>query len=152
MISMLLTFLFTCLAFFGLGGFGFSVHGSCFLPERLSNHCQGLRRACSEICTKFVPFRVHCEIASGQIHDYKYKDVKISTSTQMRDILNTVSQDKLVLSSAVACHYYNCCTAGSTSPGNYGNPPPVRAYGIGPKHPYAPMRKVSHIVRSVGMN
>jgi hypothetical protein len=26
----------------------------------------------------------------------------------------------LVLLSAVVSHYYNCCTDGSTSPGNYG--------------------------------
>jgi hypothetical protein len=28
----------------------------------------------------------------------------------------------LVLSYIVASHYYNCCTDGSTSPGNYGYP------------------------------
>jgi hypothetical protein len=37
-----------------------------------------------------------------QIHDSKYKDVKISTSTQLREILYTDSQDMLVLSSTVA--------------------------------------------------
>jgi hypothetical protein len=31
--SMLLTLLFTCLAFFGLSEFGLSVYGSCFLPR-----------------------------------------------------------------------------------------------------------------------
>jgi hypothetical protein len=33
--SMLLTLLFTCLAFFGLDEFGLSVYGSCFLPRML---------------------------------------------------------------------------------------------------------------------
>jgi hypothetical protein len=33
MMSMLLTFLSTCLAFFGLGECGLSVYGSCFLPR-----------------------------------------------------------------------------------------------------------------------
>jgi hypothetical protein len=32
MMSMLLTLLFTSLAFFGFGEFGLSVYGSCFLP------------------------------------------------------------------------------------------------------------------------
>jgi hypothetical protein len=42
-----------------------------FFTERLSNHCQGLRRTFSEICTQFyaVPLSIHREIASGQIHD-----------------------------------------------------------------------------------
>jgi hypothetical protein len=49
-----------------------------FFPERLSNHCQGLRRTFSEICTKFdaVLCRIHREIALGQIYD----------STQLREI------------------------------------------------------------------
>jgi hypothetical protein len=41
-------------------------------------------------------------------------------STQIREILYTDSQDMLVLSSTVAVRYYNCCTDGNTSPGNYG--------------------------------
>jgi hypothetical protein len=69
-INMLLTLLFTCLAFFGLGEFGLSV------PERLSNHCQGLRRSFSEICTTFdahslILCRIYREIASGQIQNSK---------------------------------------------------------------------------------
>jgi hypothetical protein len=47
--NMLLTLFFTCLAFFSLREFG--VHA--LFPKRLSNHCQGLRRTFSEICTKF---------------------------------------------------------------------------------------------------
>jgi hypothetical protein len=41
--------------------------------------------------------RIHRKIASGQIHDSKEKDVKISTSTQPREMLYTDSQDMLVL-------------------------------------------------------
>jgi hypothetical protein len=37
-------------------------------------------------------------------------------------MLYTDSQDMPVLSSAVASRYYNCCTDGGTSPGNYGYP------------------------------
>jgi hypothetical protein len=46
----------------------------------------------------------------------------MSTSNQLGEILYTDSQDMLALSSTVASHYYNCCTDGSTSPGNYGYP------------------------------
>jgi hypothetical protein len=42
-----------------------------------------------------------------------------TTSMQTCVILYTDSQDMLVLTSTVASHY-NCCTDGSTSPGNYG--------------------------------
>jgi hypothetical protein len=66
--------------------------------------------------------RIYRQIAAGQTHDYKKKDVKINTSTQLREILNTGSQDMLVLSSTVASCYYNCVTYGSTRPGNYGCP------------------------------
>jgi hypothetical protein len=37
-------------------------------------------------------------------------DVKVSTSTQLRVILYTDSQNMLVLSSTVASRYYNYCT------------------------------------------
>jgi hypothetical protein len=48
--SMLLS-LSVCLSLFGLGDFGFSAFGLCLIPERLSNHRQGLRPTFSEICT-----------------------------------------------------------------------------------------------------
>jgi hypothetical protein len=50
----------------------------------------------------------------------KKKDVKISTSIQLCEILYTDSQHMQMLSSAVASRYYNGCKDGSTSPGNYG--------------------------------
>jgi hypothetical protein len=40
--------------------------------------------------------QIHHEITSGQIHDSKQKDVKISTSTQLCETLSTDSQDILV--------------------------------------------------------
>jgi hypothetical protein len=46
--------------------------------------------------------RIYREIASGQIHDLKYKDTNISTSTQLLEILYTDTKDILVLSSTVA--------------------------------------------------
>jgi hypothetical protein len=39
-------------------------------------------------------------------------------SNQVREFLYTDSQDMLVLSSTGASCYYNCCTDGSTGPGN----------------------------------
>jgi hypothetical protein len=45
---------------------------------------------------------------------------KISTSTELSDILHTDSENLLVLSPTVASHYYNCRTDGSISPGNDG--------------------------------
>jgi hypothetical protein len=59
---------------------------------------------------------IHREIASRlQIQRRKF-----STSNQLCESLFTDSQDMLVLSSNVASRYCNCCTDGSTSPGNYG--------------------------------
>jgi hypothetical protein len=58
--------------------------------------------------------RIRQEIASGRIHDFEEKYVKKkrrrSTSTQLRETLDTDSQDMLVLTSAVESRYYNCCT------------------------------------------
>jgi hypothetical protein len=92
-----------------------------FFHERLSNHCQSLHRTFPEICTKFdsVSLSDSYQMAWGKIHVYKWKDVKISTSTQQCEILYTDSQDMLVLSSAVASRYYNYCIGGCTSHGNY---------------------------------
>jgi hypothetical protein len=44
-----------------------------FFLERLSSHCQGLRRNFSKICTNCDAHSLSdpCEIASGQIHDSK---------------------------------------------------------------------------------
>jgi hypothetical protein len=52
-----------------------------FFLERLSNHCQGPRHIFSEFCTTFDArslffFRIHREIASGQMHDPKWKERK----------------------------------------------------------------------------
>jgi hypothetical protein len=117
--NMLLALLFTCLAFFGLGEFGLSVYGSLSFP----NACLNIVRVSVALFQRFaqnvmhIHCRIHCEIAPGQIHDSKWKDVKINMSTQLREILYTNSQDMLVLSCTVASRYYNYCTDGGTSPG-----------------------------------
>jgi hypothetical protein len=54
-------------------------------------------------------------------HTTPSKDVKISTPTQLHEIVYSYSQDMLVLSFVAAWRYYNCCADGSTSPGNYGS-------------------------------
>jgi hypothetical protein len=41
---------------------------------------------------------LHREIVSSQINEYKLKDVKISISTQLREILYIETQDMLILS------------------------------------------------------
>jgi hypothetical protein len=117
-LSMLLTLLFTCLAFLGLTEFGLSVYGSCFLPQTFFLI---IARVSSTLFLRFaqnlLPFlcRIHCEFTSGQKHDSKQKDIKIRTSTQLREILNTDSQDMpLQRATTTVVHI------GSTSLGNYG--------------------------------
>jgi hypothetical protein len=60
MMNMLLTLLFSCIAFFVLPwtqhAIQTNVYGSNFLPELLSNHCRSLHYTLSEICTKFDGF------------------------------------------------------------------------------------------------
>jgi hypothetical protein len=43
---------------------------------------------------------------------------KISTCIPLYEILYTDSQDMLVPAPTITLHYYNYCTASSTSPGN----------------------------------
>jgi hypothetical protein len=62
--------------------------------------------------------RIHREIASGQTHDSKYEDIKISNLTHSREVLCAYSQDMRVPSSTFASRYYSCCTDGITNPGN----------------------------------
>jgi hypothetical protein len=126
MMSMPLALLCTCLAFFGLNELGpFLCTTHTFFSECLSTHCQGLHRSFSEICTKFdavPPF----DPQQNHIRLHTWLKIKgrkkISLSSQLYDILYTDSQDMLILSSTIALRYYNCCTDGSTSHGNYGYP------------------------------
>jgi hypothetical protein len=46
----------------------------------------------------------------------------ISTSTQLREVSYTDSQDMLLLSSTVVSRYNNCCTGDGTNPEKYGYP------------------------------
>jgi hypothetical protein len=72
MMIMLLTLLFTCLAFSVLVSLDFLCTAYAFFSERSSNHSRGLIRTFSEICTKFddVPLsdlsRNH--IRPGHVH------------------------------------------------------------------------------------
>jgi hypothetical protein len=82
-----------------------------FYPERLSNHCQGLCRTC------YLNFHKLwcCYIAKSHQTSYtalSKNDIKISTSSQLREIVYTDFQDMLVLSSSVASRNYNCWTVG----------------------------------------
>jgi hypothetical protein len=83
---MLLTFYFTCHAFFGLAEFGPFVSIHAFFPERLFNHCKGFRCTVSEICTKFdtVPFSGPMWNPIRPVTRLQRKLFKkISTSTQL---------------------------------------------------------------------
>jgi hypothetical protein len=64
--------------------------------------------------------RVDREIASGRMNDSKQEGIKISNPTWICGTLRTNSQDMIVPPHKVTSPYYNCCTYGSTSPGNYG--------------------------------
>jgi hypothetical protein len=85
MMSMLLTLLFTCLAILGVlwteHAIQTPLHGSCFLPELLSDNIQVVCHTFSDICRKFeansmFSFRIQCEFVSGEIHDSKERDIK----------------------------------------------------------------------------
>jgi hypothetical protein len=120
MMSIPLAFLFICLAFSVLVSLDFP----CTAHTFFLNACLITAKVSVALVPRFERnlmlflCRIHREIASGQIQ--VFKDVKIITSTQPRDILNTDSQDMLVVSCTVACHVYNCCTDSSTCPANYG--------------------------------
>jgi hypothetical protein len=82
MISMLLTFLFTCLfLFFYLVSLGlnFSCMAHAFFPKCLSNHSQGpVTFFFSKFAQNLMLFlcQIYCRIVSGQIHDSTWKEVK----------------------------------------------------------------------------
>jgi hypothetical protein len=69
---------------------------------------------------------IWCWSFAGSIarHNSKKKNPpqEINTFTHLREILYTDFQDMLILSPTIASCYYNCCTDGSTSLGNYGYP------------------------------
>jgi hypothetical protein len=107
--------LFTFLAFSVSVSLDFLCMAHAFLPERLSNHCQGLLRTSfgnlHKICTKcssFVGSIAKSKKARSKIPNKR--SLKISTSTQLREMFYTDSQDMLILSSTVASRYYSCCT------------------------------------------
>jgi hypothetical protein len=78
-----------------------------FFPERLSNHCQGLRLTFSNICTKFdaVPLSDPSQKSAHPPHEILYSDsLRFASTTPI-----------------VPSHHYNYCTDVSTGPGNYGH-------------------------------
>jgi hypothetical protein len=93
------------------------------------NACLIIARVSVTLFLRFAQNLMHtrCSLVGAitKSHQARYttpnkRKWKISASTWMREILYTDSQDMLVLPSTVALRYYNCCTDGSTSPGNYG--------------------------------
>jgi hypothetical protein len=125
MVSMSSNLLFTCLAFFGLGGFGL-FHSNTLVwlmlssPNALSHHCKGFCPTYSRICKNSDAHSLLRSIAKSHQATYMTQNrmYKISMSTQLCEILYTSSQVMLVLPSTTASCYYNCCSDGSTSPRN----------------------------------
>jgi hypothetical protein len=103
MMSMLLTFLFTCLAFFSFCPessmpFKHPCATHTFFPEHLSNHCQGLRPTFPRDSHKIWPTLAIGSIAKS--HQARHTTLnkrmyKISTAAQLREIMYTDSQDLL---------------------------------------------------------
>jgi hypothetical protein len=97
---------------------------NAFLPECLSNYCQGL--SCIFFLFEQNLKHTNCRIDPlwNHIRPDTWLQIKgckeITTSTPWHEIEYTDSKGTPVLSSTVASHYHNCCTDGSTSPGNYG--------------------------------
>jgi hypothetical protein len=95
-----------------------------FFLERFSNNFQCLCHTFPRFAQNVLLFlcRIHREIKGIKgIKEIK-GTVKISSSTKLRAIFYTDSQDILELLFTVASSYYNCYADGSTSPGNYGYP------------------------------
>jgi hypothetical protein len=85
-----------------------SVHGSYFLSWTL------VQFFFSKVYTKFdahslLIHLIHCYSASGHIQDSKQRDVKVSMSTHLHEILYTFYQD--VLTPSTVALYYSCCKA-----------------------------------------
>jgi hypothetical protein len=96
-----------------------------FFPERSSNHCQDFLYTFSEIFAKFDAVLMYDPPRNLNRPDTRLQVIeskKIRKSIQLCKIVYTDSQDTLALSSTVASRYYNYCTDGSTSPGNYEYP------------------------------
>jgi hypothetical protein len=79
--------------------FNFPCTAHAFFPERLSNHFQGLRRTFSEICAKCdaVPLSDPSRNHIRPDIRFQINGRKISTSTQLREILYTYSKYMLLL-------------------------------------------------------
>jgi hypothetical protein len=110
----------TSLTFFGLGEWTSHVQ---LMAEHFSNHCQSLCRTFSEICTKFdaVPLSDPSRnIMRPDTWLQRKGRKKSAPPLSCVNVCTLTPTINLVLSPTVASRYYNCCTAGSTSPGNYG--------------------------------
>jgi uncharacterized short protein YbdD (DUF466 family) len=129
LMSMLLTFLFTYLAFLGLPWNDHPIQTPCtahaFFPECLRNRCQGLCRTFSDICTKFDAGPLSVSSWNSTRADTRFQVEGRRKSTSSPSCLNFFypdSQDMLVLSSNIALLTYNCCTDSSTSHEKYEYP------------------------------
>jgi len=96
------------------------------VPEGLLNHCEGLHSTFHKIGTKFDAHSlflslIHCENCHMSYCTTPNKHVcKLPTSTQLHATWHTDSLDMVVLPSAGASCYHNCCIDGGTSLENFG--------------------------------
>jgi hypothetical protein len=95
------------------------VYGSCFFAERLSNHCQGSMPHFFWDLHKIWCTLTLRSIVKLQQTKYTIQHKRICMSTQLWGILYTDAKDTLALSYAIESCYYNCCSDGSISSGNY---------------------------------
>jgi uncharacterized membrane protein len=90
-----------------------------------ANPCPIISRVSITLFPRFAQNLMHARchidrgIAADQIHDIQIKWCKNYHFHWAAWNFVHVSQYMLVLTSTVASRYYNCCTDGSTSPGNY---------------------------------
>jgi hypothetical protein len=89
-----------------------------FFPERLSSHCQGHHLTFSKICTKFY---------AHLLSDPLWNRIRPDTQLQIKGCKKSAHHPTVwnfeimpVLPPTIVTRYYNCCTDGSISPGNYG--------------------------------
>jgi hypothetical protein len=98
-----------CFNRYRLLDFPSTVHA--LFPDRLPNHCQGLRRIfprfAQHLCCCFVESIAKCYQAKCTA-----PNKRISISTELHEVLYTDFQYMLVLLSAVVSCYYNCYTNG----------------------------------------
>jgi hypothetical protein len=117
---MLLTLLFICLFFFGLGDVGIFHWEEDLVPEGLLKHCEGLRSTFPKIGTKFGAHLlslslIHCENLNRSSTRPQINACVTCPRPPSYMQLGTLTH-MLVIPSTGASRYHNCCIDDGTSP------------------------------------